>query len=189
MAKLFMLLLGATPPGRHTEQHDVFFGIADSIRQVLPQVKAFWPEAGKGLHIDAWREVCHVDGCRVTVLDEPGYQSIRKLFFINLGGYKPGAFEEFHYRMIIAAFDAGEAVRIAKRNAFFRHTGFKGAAAHIDDKYGIDVDEVYAIHDILPPVVKQRYSLKIDVADTRQPEDEMHLGYFRLSAVSKWAPE
>lgn len=30
--KLFMLMLGCTPIGRNTEQHDVFFTIASSIK-------------------------------------------------------------------------------------------------------------------------------------------------------------
>jgi len=39
--KLFMLLLGCKPPGRHTEQHDVFFGIARSLRDLVPEIQAF----------------------------------------------------------------------------------------------------------------------------------------------------
>ena len=49
--KLFMLLLGCKPPGRHVEQHDVFFGIAGSLDELIPEIKAFWPETDK-IHID-----------------------------------------------------------------------------------------------------------------------------------------
>jgi hypothetical protein len=56
--------------------------------------------------------------------------------------------------MIIAAKDKSEAVTISKQTAFFRHTGFKGATAHIDDKFGIDVDDIYEIKD-LPPAAKK----------------------------------
>lgn len=45
--KLFMLLLGCKPPGRHTEQHDIFFGIAASLRDLVPEIQAFWPELQK----------------------------------------------------------------------------------------------------------------------------------------------
>jgi hypothetical protein len=34
--KLFMLLLGSKAPGRHVEQHDFFFGIAASLRELVP---------------------------------------------------------------------------------------------------------------------------------------------------------
>lgn len=184
-----MLLIGATPPGRHTEQHDVFFGIADSIRDVLPQVLTFWPEAKKGLHLDAWREVTLVNGFRVEVIDQPGHAGNTQLFFINLGGYKQGEFEEFHYKMIVAAPGKGEAISLAKQTAFFRHTGFKGANAHVDDKFGVDVDDIFAIPDILIPGTKERYSLQIEPALMGAKEDTIQLGYFKLDTVDKWAPK
>lgn len=189
MAKLFMLLTGATPPGRHIEQHDVFFGIGESILDVLPQVLAFWPEAKKGLHLDAWREVTLVNGFSIEVINQPGYASDSQLFFINLGGYKQGEFEEFHYKMIVAAPGKGEAISLAKQTAFFRHTGFKGANTHVDDKFGVDVDDIFAIPDILPPETKECYSLKIEPAFPDAKEDFINLGYFKLDAVEKWAPK
>jgi hypothetical protein len=88
--------------------------------------------------------------------------------------------------MIIAAADKGEAVAKAKQVAFFRHTGFKGARAHIDDRYGVDVDDFFAIRDILPESTKKQFSLEISTAETEQPEDEIHLGYFKLDNVAKW---
>lgn len=186
--KLFMLLIGATPPGRHTEQHDVFFSIANDIRDILPEVTPFWPEAKGKLHLDAWREVTLVNGYSVRVVEEPGVPSDTQLFFINLGGYKKGEFEEFHYKMIVAAPEKGEAVRQAKNTAFYRHTGFKGAGSHIDDKYGVDVDDFFAIRDILPSAVKKKYSLVIEPAPEEAREDEIRLGYFKLDTAEKWAP-
>ena len=189
MAKLYMLLIGATPPGRHTEQHDVFFGIGDSIRDLIPQVIEFWPEAKKGIHLDAWREVTLVNGYFISVTDDPDHHSETQLFFINLGGYKKGEFEEFHYKMIVAAPDKGEAVKAAKQTAFFCHTGFREANAHIDDKYGVDVDDIYAIPDILPASLKGKYSLAITPAQPGAVDDFIHLGYFKLDTVDKWAPK
>ena len=181
-----MLLIGCSPAGRHTEQHDVFFGIGDTIKDLVPDLIAFWPEAKGKLHLDAWREVTVVNGYAVSVVNDPDYQSGTQLFFINLGGYKRGEFEEFHYKMVVAAADKGEAVKAAKQTAFFRHTGFKGANSHIDDKYGVDVDDIYAIRDVLPASVKSTYSLNIQPAP-EAPEDEIHLGYFRLDNIDKWA--
>ena len=62
MPKLFMLILGATPKGRHIEQHDIFFGIADEIKALIPNIIDAWKEANGNIHIDAWREVTFVDG-------------------------------------------------------------------------------------------------------------------------------
>src|SRR5688572_21951019 len=84
MPKLFMLLIGCKPQGRHVEQHDVFFAIADSVRDTIAQVKAFWPEGKSSLHYDAWREVTKVDGYRVDVITSPGSKS--SIQFSGIGG-------------------------------------------------------------------------------------------------------
>lgn len=187
--KLYMLLIGAKPPDRHTEQHDILFCIGYSIREVLPQVKAFWPEAKKTLHLDAWREVTLVNGYNVSVTEQPSLSNAVQLFFINLGGYKQGEFEEFHYKLIVAAADKADAIRQARQTAFFKHTGFSGAQAHIDDKYGIDVDDIFAIPDILPAETKKRFQVNIQPADKDQPADTLHLGYFKPELVDKWEPK
>lgn len=176
-----MLLIGCKPKGRHTEQHDVFFGIATSIKELLPQVIAFWPEAEGKLHIDGWRKITQVDGYDVTVAEanESQSSSQAQLFFINLGGYKQNEFEEFHYKMLVAAANKAEAIQQSKQTAFYKHTGFDGANSHIDDKYGVDVDDAYEIEDILSPAVKAKYKLLLTKADTVK-EDALHLGYFKL---------
>jgi len=173
-----MTLIGCTPPGRNIEQHDVFFGIADSMKDLVPQAKKFWPEAAK-LHFDAYREVTNVDGCRVSIISSPSTSSAYKLFFINLGGYKENEFEEFHYKMIIAAENKAEAINRSKQTAFFKHTGFKGANSHIDDKYGVDVDDVFEIKDILSAELKNKYSILVEKIEGIIPEDEIKLGYFK----------
>jgi hypothetical protein len=180
MPKLFMMLIGCSPPGRNIEQHDIFFGIGESIKDLLPAVQAFWPGQVK-LHFDAWREVTSVNGHRVSVVSAGSERQSTpyRLFFINLGGYKQNEFEEFHYKMIIAAADKGEAISEAKKTAFFRHTGFKGATAHVDDKYGVDVDDVYEIKDILPASMKDQYTVLVEPSSKDLPADLIHLGYFK----------
>ena len=215
-AKLFMVLVGCCPPGRHTEQHDVFFGIGSSLKALVPELKAFWPEASKNLHVDAWREVTRQDGFAISVTPrvagaamasgsttvtptttapttasvslanagavtggDPKVPAAPALFFINLGGYKKGEFDEFHYKMIIAAADKGVAIQRSKQTAFYQHTGYPGATSHVDDKYGVDVDDVYAIDDILPAAMKEAWAIGLHPA-ADGVEDEVHLGYFQL---------
>ena len=84
--------------------------------------------------------------------------------------------------MVIASADKAGAINKAKKTAFFRHTGFKGATAHIDDKYGVDVDDVFEIKDILPAATKEQYSIVVKAAEQSIPEDEIHLGYFKLDS-------
>jgi hypothetical protein len=180
--RLFMILLGCKPPGRFTEQHDIFFGIASSLQELVPAITASWPEAPK-IHIDAWREVTETDGYSIEVTTkENDTNTAEKLFFMNLGGYKRDEFEEYHYKILAVATDKGDAVDRAKQTAFYKHTGFAGATSHIDDKYGVDVDDLYEIAEILPAATKEKYSLRI----TRNPDavkDEWHLGYTKLSSL------
>jgi Domain of Unknown Function (DUF1543) len=182
---LYQILIGCTPPGRNIEQHDMFFAIADSIANCIPQMKTFWPEVAETMHADGFRKVTNVDGFAVSI--EPIDCSIKtesNLFFINLGGYKQNEFEEFHYKMVIAAKSKSAAIKQAKETAFYKHTGYKGAESHIDDKYGIDVDDVHAIQDILHPSLKAKYKIVLQ-ANYGGAEDEINLGYFQLKKLEK----
>ncbi len=185
-SKLFMVLIGCKPKGRHTEQHDIFFGIAPSMKELLPQIIAFWPEAEGDLHIDAWREVNQVDGFSVKVVERnqshlKSSSPSPQLFFINLGGYKENEFDEFHYKMLVASQDKAEAVKRAKSTAFYKHTQFDGAKSHIDDKYGVDVDDLYQIEEVLDEALKNQYRIDLTPALDRV-EDQLQLGYFKLTS-------
>jgi hypothetical protein len=185
--RLFMIMVGCTPEGRHTEQHDIFFGIGSSLQEMVPQLVAFWPEAKGILHIDAWRELHYVDGYHIKVAARSAADTDTidtALFFLNLGGYKPGEFDEFHYKMVVAAKDKGSAVQQAKQTAFYKHTGFKGAASHIDDHYGVDVDDVHRVADILPAAAKAQYKIILEPAATTTT-DKLHIGYFNLNKVAQ----
>ena len=177
--KLFMVLLGCTPKNRLTEQHDIFFGISTSVREMKSDFYAFWPDGGQ-LHIDSWREVTHVGGYALSIVPKAeASPSKNKLFFLNLGGYRPGEFEEYHYKLLAVAKTMAEAVKVAKQSAFYKHFGFKGAESHIDDKYALDVDDMHKVEDILPAHLKERYSIKI-VPDVNGIEDELKIGYLKL---------
>lgn len=185
--KLLMLMLGCTPRGRNTEQHDIYFTLAPGISETVPGILSFWPEANGRIHVDAWREVRRVDNFSIDVISKKIENRMpdvheHKLFFINLGGYKENEFDEFHYKMLIPATDKSQAIKKAKLSAFYKHTGFAGAPSHIDDKYGIDVDDIHDIADILPPEMKDHYFIRLAINTTRQ-EDELHLGYFPLDSL------
>jgi hypothetical protein len=86
--------------------------------------------------------------------------------------------------MIIAAPNKAAAIRTAKTSAFFKHTGYKGAEAHIDDQYGIDVDDSYQIEELLSENLLQQYSIELSPLLTEK-EDEWHIGYTKLSSLKK----
>ena len=181
-----MVMLGCKPHGRYTEQHDIFFGIGRELKDLAEEMYAFWPEAQRKLHIDAWRSVTHVDGYTISITkrqDKPSDTLTNaKLFFINLGGYKRNEFEEYHYKMLCACADKGEAIQRSKQTIFYKHTGFAGAVSHVDDKYGVDVDDMYEIADILSSTYKQQYSIVLTPADNAI-EDELHPGYIMLEKL------
>ena len=180
-----MVILGCTPAGRNTEQHDVFFSIGDSLKELIPQINLFWKEASGRIHIDAWREVTHIEGYTITIVDKNDDNNINqkeKLFFINLGGYKPNEFEEYHYKVLTVAENKGSAIAQSKETAFYKHCGFKDASSHVDDRYGIDVDDVYEIGDILTAETKQQYCLDIKKS-TDSKQDELHIGYLKLDKI------
>ncbi|WP_374950974.1 DUF1543 domain-containing protein [Mucilaginibacter sp.] len=184
---LYMLLLGSKAPNRNVEQHDYFFGIANNLKELVPQIKAFWPEAGASIHIDGFRRVTTVDGYQIDVIskDEQAEPSGKKLFFVNLGGYQENKLEEQHYIVLSVQDDRVGAVQNSKKTEFFKSqtiASVKGANSHIDEKYGIDVDDIYRIEDILSPYQKAQYHIRI-TASPGLPEDHIHLGYFKLDKL------
>lgn len=182
--KLFMILLGCKPKGRYTEQHDLFFAVAESIAALKTEIAEFWPESDGKIHIDAWREVSAVGGYSLKILPAGEVQApnSNRLFFINLGGYRKGEFDELHYKMLVVADTIAEASRQAKETAFYKHTGFEGAVSHIDDKYGVDIDDIFNVEDVLSAAIKSRVHVYIE-ADSHAKEDVLHLGYLPLSKV------
>jgi hypothetical protein len=181
-----MLLLGCKPKGRLTEQHDIFFGIAGSLKELIPQINSFWKEAKGNIHIDAWREVRAVDGYSLTILprtDTEAQTGSLRLFFINMGGYKPDEFDEHHSKIIVVTASLAEAIKKAKSTLFYKETGFKGAASHIDDKYALDVDDIFEVSDILPEESKTKYYLELLPLKKAGASDEIHLGYLQLSKI------
>ena len=182
--KLYMLLIGCTPPGRHTEQHDVFFCIGTSLKELIPDIINFWPEGEGRIHIDGWREVNSVDGYEIKVIyrAEGNASKERQLFFINLGGYKEGVFDEPHFKFITVQPDKAAAIKYAKGTWFYEHVHFPGATSHIDDKFGVDVDDIYEIDEILPAAQRELYQLSI-IKNDAIAADELHLGYFKLSSL------
>lgn len=179
-----MVLLGGKPQGRHTEQHDMFFGIAERLQDLVENFLAFWPEMDGKMHIDCWREVTQVDGFNIHVEAKTVPQQGLQLFFLNLGGYKPGDFEEYHYKMLVASDEKAKAIQSAKQTAFFQHYNFDGTMAHIDDKYGIDVDDIFEIEEVLPTSMKNQYSITLQPTNEKR-EDMLHIGYLKMENLRK----
>ena len=183
---LFMVMLGCTPAGRLTEQHDIFFGIGNNLKELVPSMNSFWPEVKGGIHMDAWRKITTIDGYSIEICSrQETISNQEKLFFINLGGYKENEFEEYHYKVLTVAKNKADAIKKAKKTTFYNYFGFKGTgASHIDDKYGVDVDDIYKIEDILAAQYKEQFSLKITKSDTLAT-DTLEIGYLKIDKLLK----
>ena len=176
-------MLGCRPKGRFTEQHDIFFGIGTSLKELISDIKNFWPEAKGNIHIDVWREVNWVENYKIEVIDKGTSTPFgSQLFFINLGGYKENEFEEFHYKLLAIGNSLSEATKKSKETAFYKHYGFKGATSHIDDKFGIDIDDVFNVKEILHASYTEKFELKITVANN-SIEDVLNIGYLKLDKI------
>lgn len=184
--RLFMVLLGCKPPDRNTEQHDVFFGVAESISDLKPAMEAFWPNSG-GLHIDAWREVTQVNDYHITVVPKNSVDHSEhrlQLFFVNLGGYIEHEFEELHHKLLIVAPSISEAIKQAKQSVFFKQksTAHAAGAAHIDDKYGFEVDEIMNVESVLPKQQQQHFELAVSEF-LGGAQDAQQIGYLKFSKL------
>lgn len=195
-----MLKIGARPKGRLIEQHDIVFAVVDDFTQVIDIINSHWQEVRNKWHIDAWREVTRVGNFRIQLspkqIQGQDLSSENKLFFVNLGGYLPAVFEEFHYKELVVAPSIAQATAQVKKGEFYKTydlrtpdplTGINGVS-HVDDKLAVDVDEIHRINDLL-----QGYSIQIialtEAEKLSMPVDEMHIGYLSIKKIKNFFVE
>lgn len=194
MPILYMVQLGGRPKGRLIEQHDIFFGVANQLHELIADINSHWPEVKNKWHIDSYRAITKVGDYSVKLLEsneQVENSSDLKLFFINLGGYQQGSFEEFHYKLLIVATSQADAIKQAKQSEFYKAFTFKdkatpfNAASHIDDKFEVDVDDIYNVNDLIPniqlliePIVNTENSLETE-------EDKEYVGYLSIKKLRK----
>ena len=181
--KLFYIILGATPIGRNIEQHDVFFGIAENLKDLVPAMKDFWAEAHGKIHIDCYQEVKFVDGYELKIAEKTSQVSDDQVFFINLGGYQLGKFEELHQQYLMVGKSMAEIIKRVKKTDFYATMGFKNAISHIDDKHGVDIDDIFKVNDIIPLKMKEKYSITLEKSTSENQENFTHIGYLKIDKI------
>jgi len=194
MLTLFMVQLGGRPKGRLIEQHDIFFGVANQVSELIEDINQHWPEVKNKWHIDSYRAISKVDNY-VIKLVEPSSQTESandlKLFFINLGGYQRRSFEEFHYKLLIVAATQADAIKQAKQSEFYKAFTYKdkespfNAASHIDDKFEVDIDDIYNVNDLIPNV---RLLIKPIINDNNEfanTDDKEYVGYLSIKNLRR----
>ncbi len=160
-------MLGGRAAGCRIELHDVAFAVGESLEDTHHQLLDQWFGQPRGLHVDAWAVVDQVEGYRVSLRPEPpdGEQPLR-LYFVNIGGYRPGDLAEQHGYMVLAASGKAQAKARAKRRLLAGHE-----SVHKDDLYDVDdlleISRVGDLHIHLIP-------------DQTAREPEVVNGYFPL---------
>ncbi|MBS0431911.1 MAG: DUF1543 domain-containing protein [Proteobacteria bacterium] len=130
--RLIACVLGGTAPRARTELHDVAFAVGDSLEAAHGQLLAGWFGDPRGLHVDAWCFLDSVEGYRVQLAHTPADNGLH-LYFINIGGYRPGRFGEQHAWGFFGAPNKADAKAQAKR------TLLQGCdEIHKDDLHDID---------------------------------------------------
>ena len=195
MPTLFMVQLGGRPKGRLIEQHDIFFGVANQVRELVEDINHHWPEVKNKWHIDSYRAITKVGNHTVKLIEsnnQTANDNGLKLFFINLGGYQQGSFEEFHHKLLIVAATQAEAIKQAKHSTFYKEFTFKdkdspfNAASHIDDKFQVDIDDIYDVNDLvsniqilIEPTIHNSHEL------ANADEDKEYVGYLSIKNLRK----
>ena len=195
MPKLYMVQLGGRPKGRLIEQHDIFFGVANQVRELVDDINHHWPEVKNKWHIDSYRAITKVGNHTVKLIEsnnQTANDNGLKLFFINLGGYQRGSFEEFHHKLLIVAATQAEAIKQAKQSTFYKEFTFKdkdtpfNAASHIDDKFEVDIDDIYNVNDLVSNIqilIEPRIHNSHELANA--DEDKEYVGYLSIKNLRK----
>ena len=195
MPTLFMVQLGGRPKGRLIEQHDIFFGVANQVSELIDDINNHWPEVNNKWHIDSYRAITKVGNHTVKLIEsnnQTANDNGLKLFFINLGGYQQGSFEEFHHKLLIVAATQADAIKQAKQSTFYKEFTFKdkdspfNAASHIDDKFQVDIDDIYNVNDLvsniqilIEPTIHNSHEL------ANADEDKEYVGYLSIKNLRK----
>ena len=131
--ELFLAVLGGRAPGCHIELHDVRFVAGATIESALPELRRQWFGRREGLHLDSYMAVRAVDGFAVSLGLEPAAPRLERLWFVNLGAYRPDSLAELHHFGLVVARTPQAAKAAAKRQ------WLRGALQqHKDDLAAVD---------------------------------------------------
>ena len=130
--RLFAVCLGGRAPGCRVELHDVAFAVGTNLQSIHHSLLDQWFGTPDGLHVDAWAVLDRVPGFRVELSTEPSENSLN-LYFVNIGGYRPGEFGERHAWAFYAGHGPAEVKARARRELL---PGTE--SVHRDDLHAID---------------------------------------------------
>lgn len=105
---LYMFYIGGNAGKSNIEVHDIQFVAANEPQDAWPALREAWFGDRDKIHIDGYSRITWVDGYSVTLSAEPP-QTGQRLFFVNVGGYRPDTLAELHEFDLFVAEDAQQA--------------------------------------------------------------------------------
>lgn len=109
---LYMFYIGGNAGKSNIEVHDIQFVVANEPQDAWPALREAWFGDRDKIHIDGYSRITWVDGYSVTLSAEPP-QTGQRLFFVNVGGYRPDTLAELHEFDLFVAEDAQQAKKKA----------------------------------------------------------------------------
>ncbi len=105
---LYMFYIGGNAGKSNIEVHDIQFVAANEPQDAWPALREAWFGDKDKLHIDGYSRITWVNGYSVTLSPEPS-PTANRLFFVNVGGYRPDTLAELHEFDLFVAQDAQQA--------------------------------------------------------------------------------
>jgi len=122
---LYLVVLGGRAKKSNVELHDVRWVVGSKIEDTYDTLRKDWFGSPKGLHIDSYKKIKHIDGYKINLINFERYKidakklvkknkSKKHLWFVNIGGYNPTSMQEKHEFGLVIASSKLEAKNIAK---------------------------------------------------------------------------
>ena len=122
---LYLVVLGGRAKKANIELHDVRWVVGSKIEDTYETLRNDWFGSPKGLHIDSYKKIKHIDGYKINLINfetdkkdanklATRNESKKHLWFVNIGGYHPTSMQEKHEFGLVAASTKLEAKNIAK---------------------------------------------------------------------------
>ncbi|MEY3735720.1 MAG: hypothetical protein RLZZ624_779 [Cyanobacteriota bacterium] len=130
---LWLVVLGGRTASSQIELHDVRFVAGRTIEETLPELRRQWFGRREGLHLDSFMAVRAIDGWTVRLGRQPSAPGPERLWFVNLGAYRPDSLAELHHFGLVVARSPQAAKAAARRQ-------WLGGALqlHKDDLWAVD---------------------------------------------------
>jgi hypothetical protein len=171
---LHLVVLGGRMEGARIEVHDVRFVVGPTLEDTFPELRRQWFGRRRGLHIDSVLVVRQVGGYAVELHHGP-FKGAERLWFVNVGGYRPERLAEEHaFGLVVATTAAG-----AKRQALARWLP-EAVERHKDDLHLLDRvgtgEGLEAVEDCLPLGVVGGW--QVHLIPTTEPEPSQKPDWF-----------